>query len=174
LRWFFSWSRAVALLEDAAQRGERASVARLDLDQHLVEKAAPQLRAGLDQAEVVRPEERDPEVARQVERAPPCPIDLDGAFRALALDVKRDRQLAGQRTVLDRCLDSRARSDRAHELGLATRPRRGRERQHGDCFEQVRLALPVGADEHVDVGSRREVELGVVAMVLQLEPEKAH
>src|SRR6476660_5493147 len=54
--------QAVALLEDPLQTRQRAGVARLDLDQHLVQKAPPELRSGLDQAEVVRPEKGDPEM----------------------------------------------------------------------------------------------------------------
>ena len=55
--------QAVALLEHPAEPGQGTRVARLDLDKHLVEEPAPELRTGLDKAQVVRPEEHHPEVA---------------------------------------------------------------------------------------------------------------
>src|SRR5689334_23318504 len=75
----------VALLEDAAQACERSRVAGLDLDEHLVEEASPQLGTSLDQPEVVRPEKRDAEVARKVVSTAPRAIYLDRASRPLTL-----------------------------------------------------------------------------------------
>ena len=159
--------QAVALLEHPAQPGQRSGVPRLDLDQHLVEEAPPQLRTGLDQAEVVRPEEGHSEVAGQVDRAPPGAVHLDRASRAFSLDVEGDRELASRLAAGDFGLDPRARSDRAHELVLAARPRGRRESQHRHGLEQVRLALSVGADEHVDAGPGRQVQLRVVPVVAE-------
>src|SRR3989454_5890236 len=125
----YALQEVVALLEHAPEARDGPRIARLDLDQHLVEEPAPQLGAALDQAQVVGPEQRHPEVAGQVDRPPACPVDLDRPTRAPALDIERDRQLPPGATGLHLGLDPRggARPDRR-------RPRAGpppRRRQGG-------------------------------------------
>ena len=85
--------KAVALLEDPAQPGECSRIARLDLDEQLVEEAPALVRTRLDEAKVVRPEQRDPEMPRQIDGPAPGTIDLDRAPHALAFDVEGDDQL---------------------------------------------------------------------------------
>src|ERR1700674_117773 len=87
------FQQAVPLLEDPPQSSQGARVARLNLHQHLVQKYAPLLGAGLDEAEVVRPEESDAENARQVEGSLADAIDLDDTPRPVAVDRQRDGKL---------------------------------------------------------------------------------
>src|SRR5438128_3448217 len=124
--------QAVALLQHTPQAREGAGVARLDLDEHLVEKSPPELGTSLDEAKVVRPEEHDPEITRQINCPAPRAVDLDRASRPLTLDVQSDRDLSTQLAGLDPGLDARTWTERANELQLASRPRRARERQHRD------------------------------------------
>src|SRR5258708_1033695 len=166
--------QAVALLEDPAQTGERPGVARLDLDQHLVEEAPAELGAGLDQPQVIRPEEGDPEMARKVEGPAPDAIDLDGSLRPIALQVESNRQLFGRVARLDLRLDARAGGNRPDQLDFPPRPRRSRQSQHGDGLEKVGLALAIRADEDVDAGPRRKVQLRVVAVISESKTPEAH
>src|ERR1700687_1825874 len=138
------------------------------MNEELIQKSAALFRPGLDWHEVIRPEERDAEVARKINRTTPSTIDLDGAMRSYPIHRERDRQLHPASGGLDLGLDTRRRGDRSDQLHLAARPRRGGQRQHRDRLEQVRLALAVGADEHVDPGLHRDVEVGVVAMIPKL------
>src|ERR1700686_2871682 len=78
------FEQAVALLEHALQPGQGAGVAWLDLHEHLVQKPAPQLRSRFDEAEVIRPEERDAEAAGKIERPPPDAVHLDHPPRPVA------------------------------------------------------------------------------------------
>src|SRR5207245_2282343 len=97
-----SFEQAVPLLEDPPQTGESSGVSRLDLHEELVEEPPALVRTSFDQPEVVGPEERDPEVAGEVERPLPGAIDLDGAARTISFHVESDCQLhpaAGPRAV---------------------------------------------------------------------------
>ena len=161
-------------LQHTPQPSEGARVARLDLDEHLVEKSPPELGTSLDEAKVVRPEEHDPEITRQINCPAPRAVDLDRASGPITFDVQSYRDLSTQRAGLDLGLDARTWSERANELQLPSRPRRARERQHRDRLEEIGLALAVGADEDVDHRSRREVQLAVIAMVSEFETAKAH
>src|SRR2546426_7213035 len=120
----YALQEVVALLEHAPEARDGSRIARLDLDQHLVEEPAPQLGAALDQAQVVGPEQRHPEVAGQVDRPPACPVDLDRPTRAPALDIERDRQLPPGATGLHLGLDPRGGADPSGVLPLPARPRR--------------------------------------------------
>ena len=102
-----AFEEAVALLEHAAQACQGSRVAGLDLDQHLIEETAAQLRAALDQAQVIGPEQRRAEVARQVERPPPHSVHLDGPAGAFALDLEGDSEVVTQLSALDLGLDPR-------------------------------------------------------------------
>ncbi len=113
-------------------------------------------------------------MAGQVDGAPAGTVDFDHAASALAFNRQSDRDLSPAGTGFDFRLDSRPRPDRSDQLGFATSPRRSRQGKHRNRFEQVRLALPVGAYEDVEAGARHEVELSVVAVVLELKPAKAH
>ena len=117
--------QAVALLQHAAQPGQRAGVTGLHLDQHLVEEAAAELGAGLDQTEVVGPEKDNPEVARQIDGSAPHAVDFDRPPRALAFDIQADGDLTPRRPIVDLCLDPRARAGGPDQLQLSARPRRG-------------------------------------------------
>src|SRR3989449_4730392 len=128
----YALQEVVALLEHAPEAADGWPIARLDLDQHLVEERAPQLGAALDQAQVVGPEQRHPEVAGQVARPPACPVDLDRPTRAPALDVERDRQLPPGATGLHLGLDPRGGSDPTDELPPPARPRRRGQGGHRD------------------------------------------
>src|SRR4029077_20354490 len=85
--------QAVALLEDAAQPRERPRIPWLDLNQELIQKPAALLGPGLDQPEVIRPEEGDAEMPGKVARPAPGAVDLDGAVRSILIDRQRDGHL---------------------------------------------------------------------------------
>src|SRR5256886_14730413 len=103
----YALQQVVPLREHAPQAREGSRIARLDLDQHLVEEPAPQLGATLDQAKVVGPKQRHPEVTGQVDCPPPCPVDLDRASGASSLNLESDHQLPPCVAGLDLGLDPR-------------------------------------------------------------------
>src|SRR5207245_8935682 len=140
----YALQEVVALLEHAPEARDGPRIARLDLDQHLVEEPAPQLGAALDQAQVVGPEQRHPEVAGQVDRPPACPVDLDRPTRAPALDIERDRQLPPGATGLPPALDPGGGADPARGLHLPARPRRPGPAAHPARLPDVGLARALG------------------------------
>src|SRR2546427_4099929 len=145
----YALQEVVALLEHAPEAGDGSRIARLDLDQHLVEEPAPQLGAALDQAQIVGPEQRHPEVAGQVDRPPACPVDLDRPTRAPALDIERDRQLPPGATGLHLGLDPRGGAARRPRPRPAGRPPRPAARAHRDPPPRGGGALRVLADGNV-------------------------
>src|SRR6266571_583640 len=118
--------QAFALLEHPPEGGQVARVARLDLHEHLVEEAPALLGPRLDQAEVVGPEERHPEMARQVVDKPADTVDLDDAPYAFAFSVQRDRHLEPATRRLHLGVDAGSGRDRSEQLLVAPRAwRRG-------------------------------------------------
>src|SRR5207245_844154 len=69
----YALQEVVALLEHAPEARDGSRIARLDLDQHLVEEPAPQLGAALSRAQVVGPEQPHPDVDGQVDGPPTAP-----------------------------------------------------------------------------------------------------
>src|SRR5438132_114548 len=68
----------------------------------------------------------------------------------------------------------RARGQPAHQLHLAASPGRSGQGQHRHRFQQVGLALTVGAQEYIDPRLHRDVEVGVVAMIPELQSPEQH
>ena len=104
----------------------------------------------------------------QVEAAAADAVDLDHAPHPLPFSVQRDRHLETAPGGLHLGVDPGGRGDRPEQLQIAPRARRRGQREHRDRLEQVGLALPVRTDEDVHAMSRHQVEMGVVAVVVEL------
>src|ERR1700687_3947991 len=113
------------------------------MNEELIQKSAALCRPGLDEPEVIRPEERDAEVARKINRTTPSTIDLDGAMRSYPIHRERDRQLHPASGGLDLGLDTRRRGDRSDQLHLAARPRRGGRRSIATASSRFVLPWPL-------------------------------
>ena len=167
----------VPLLQDPPVQGEISSVPGLHLNQHLVEKAPPVLWAGLDQAQVFRPEENRHQVAGQVDRPARLIVDPDRPPRPFAFDTDRDRdpELTPRRLRrLDGGLHPSLGRHGPDHLRLPPSTRRRGESDHGDRFQEVGLPLGVLAQEDVQTWAELEVELAVVPEVAQTEVGDAH
>ena len=132
------------------------------------------LRSRLHEVEVVRPEERHPAVPGQVDRAPGLTVDLDPAAGSVLLDQHRHPDLHAAPTAFDVAADAGLGSDGAHQLGLAAGPRRRGEGEQRHRFQEVGLALAVGAQEEVEAWVRFELEPRIVSIVAKFEGEQPH
>jgi hypothetical protein len=164
---------AVSLFEHPRVAAEGPGVAGPDLDQELVEQASAVLRPRLHQVQVVGPEEGDPKQPGQVHTPAGLAVDLDPATSPLSLHEDRDAHLHASLAALDHGGDPRLRAQRADQVRFPARAGRRGEREHRHRFQEVRLALPVGAQEEVQAGPRFEIEAAIVAVVAEFEPDQA-
>src|ERR1700730_1833666 len=103
---------AVPLLEHSLESRQSAGVARLNLHQHLVQKPASLLWAGLHEAEIVRPEQGDPEAPGKIESPAAHAVNFYHSPRAVALERQGDGELGFESRPFDVRLDTRHRGDR--------------------------------------------------------------
>ena len=106
-------------------------------------------------------------MARQVEATAADTVDLDDAPHSFAFSLQGDRHLEPATRRLHLGVDAGSRRHGSEQLLVAPGARRRGQREHRHCLQQVGLALPVRTHENVHAGSRLQVEVCVVAVVVQ-------
>ena len=159
--------------QDALQLTPIGVAARMEADGHFVEKAAPERRTVLDQGQVVRGEHGRSYDTEQI----------GGPLQPLLVD-QHAIPAPGRQFALDAHHPSVALLDLGPDEGtLAAVPHQRRPGnaaealpggQVGDGLDQVRLALPVGADHRGEARAELDAGLLVVAEVSELQPLDPH
>src|SRR2546426_9389276 len=144
----------VALLDHPAVAIEGPRIAGFDLNQELVEQSPSMLRPSLDEVEIIRPEERGPEVTGQVIGSPGLPINPDPTPSDLTIQSDLNLDLDLLTLQLDHRLEPGFRPQRSDQVRLPSSPGRGTESEHGNRFQEIGLALPVAAQEEVQTRVR--------------------
>ena len=140
-------------------------------DHERVEESAATGRLTPDDREVLGREQHRIDISLRLARAHRIAVH-EQAVRAAAIDLALHEHLAP--TVSQRRPDDRGRLPRPHERLVRRHPMGSAGREVADGLDEVRLALPVRADD--DRHTAIEVELGprVVAEVGELEPTDDH
>ena len=164
--------QVAALLEDPVVVGLDRGEAGRDLEQELVEEAAPALGIGLDQSQVLRGEEHRPHLAEQVAQ-PGDVLPLEpSAVRLAGGDLEVDLQRPAG--AFEARADDRGGLAAVHERGVVGDAMARERREVPQRLDDIGLALPVRTHHDGDAGTDGQAQLPVGAEVGEFERGQVH
>jgi hypothetical protein len=171
----------VALLQDARVLLPGAVVTPVELGEHPVKEPAALRRRPCDDGHVLGGELDRAQVPDEVRRAPRDTVDAQALARPRTRRGRRagddGLELHRSGAAFDGACDARDRlgvgfSLPADELGVGRSARRAAGGEQIDGFEEVALALSVGAEEEEVAPGEADVELLVVTKGAELQPSQ--
>ena len=174
---------AVVLLEQGVFLGQHPAVtaqgrqiARVQLAQCRIQKAAAAIRAALDQRKMPGVKHHGGESARNGSRtATVCPVHPGGAPGALAAgQAHRNANVLLALLCLHRAFQHGKFGISAHQLGITAAAKAFAARKHPYTFQQIGFSLAVLPHQHRKLGGRGKLGPGNVAVILYRQAVQPH
>src|SRR5690606_20260923 len=156
----------VAMAQDAVIANQMPRVFRVGLAQQHVQKAPALRGSAFHQIQIIGEKADGSQKAQRVPRPQRAVVPRNALGR---VDGDDDLQLAGAVPLFHQRRGGRDPAAPPHQLAVAPGAGRLAEAEEQHALQQVRFALGVAPQKHVDRGRRLQVDVAVVAEVVQNE-----